>query len=126
MRLYFNLQKKQVVDVSLYLWGNPTYATNFSTKLFGFASKEHNGIFHVVGPDFVDRYTWDIQASKLMELNSSLITEDSTPHKKMKVPLPLKSNLSVKRFRNFCETVLHNLYDSLKLFKSNMEQTHNA
>ncbi len=126
MGLYFNLQKKQIVNVPSFLWGNPTYASDLAAALLELAQKELNGIFHVVGPDFVDRYTWAIQASQLMDKDSSLIKEDKIPPQKLKAPRPLKSNLSTVKFRDACDTVLHALRDSLKLFKDNMDQTQNA
>lgn len=126
MGLYFNLQKKKIATVPSFMWGNPTYVSDLAAALLELVRKALNGIFHVVGPDFIDRYTWAIQAGQLMDKDTSLIKEDKIPPLKLKVPRPLKSNLSTVKFQSACDTVLHTLHDSLQLFKDNMDQIQNA
>lgn len=121
MGLYFRLTDNQQVKVPDYLWGNPTHAADLSSAIVELCENNHSGIFHVVGTSFIDRYEWSMMFCSIMELDSSLIIKsDSQPQ--FMVPRPLKSNLSITKFRSHCKTKLHNVEEGLKMFLEEKNQ----
>ena len=44
-------------------------------KVFELCEKKQYGIFHIVGNDFINRFQWALGASKILELDSSLVQE---------------------------------------------------
>ena len=55
-------------------WFNvPTYVPDFVNATIKLIESKKEGIFHVSGTDFVNRYEWALLTSKLFQLNSNLI-----------------------------------------------------
>ena len=69
-------------------WYNtPTYLKDFVSATNSLISKESTGIFHVVGPDFINRYDWAKIVCDVFDLDQSKIN-----------PIPSSSlNLAAKR-----------------------------
>ncbi|MCP4265476.1 MAG: SDR family oxidoreductase [Candidatus Brocadiaceae bacterium] len=123
MGLYFNLQKGKSITVPSFSWGNPTYSQDLAAALIELSFKGLKGIFHVVGSDFTNRYEWAVKTARLLQWDLSLIKESKIPPEVFEVPRPLQSNLSTKKFDLQCDTVLHNLSDSLSLFVKEMRNS---
>ena len=55
-------------------WYNvPTYVPDFTTALEFLINKKKTGIFHVTGPDFINRYDWSLLVAKIFKLDSFFI-----------------------------------------------------
>jgi len=64
--------KKKFLEVDD--WFNvPTYVPNFVNALIKLIKLKKEGIFHVVGTDFVNRYEWSKVTAKIFHLDSNLI-----------------------------------------------------
>ena len=67
-------------------WISPTFADDLAGALIGIASKSASGIWHVTGPDCLDRPACGRMIAEVFELDESLII----PVPSSSVPLPAK------------------------------------
>jgi len=75
---------KEVVD-----WYNmPTYVPDFVKATKKLIQKDLEGIFHLVGPDFVSRYDWSLKVADVFHLKKDLIK----PINSFELKLPVKRN----------------------------------
>lgn len=69
-------------------WYNvPTYVPDFVNSVYTLISQNKNGIYHLVGSDYIDRYSWSLITAEVFGLEKNMIK-------------PIKStelNLSAKR-----------------------------
>ncbi|KPK42628.1 MAG: hypothetical protein AMJ78_01765 [Omnitrophica WOR_2 bacterium SM23_29] len=117
MNLYNSLRDKKIFDAPSFLWGNPTYVCDLAESIIELYFNDANGIFHVAGSSFINRYQWAIQACTILGLDSSLVKEVNEPSVNM-VPRPLRSRLDTEKFTRSCKTILHDASAGLKLMKS--------
>jgi len=55
-------------------WKNtPTYVPDFVNAASQLLDSNESGIFHVVGPDFINRYDWSLLTAEIFGLNKNLI-----------------------------------------------------
>lgn len=68
-------------------YNNPTYVPDFILALDYLLQKNYDDIYHLVGPDFINRYEWSLKVADVFSLRHDLI-----------IPINSKElNLSVKR-----------------------------
>ncbi|MEK7790793.1 MAG: SDR family oxidoreductase [Deltaproteobacteria bacterium] len=116
MNLYRCLKEGKTFHAPSYLFGSPTYAPDLASAMIELFEKKITGIFHVVGSDYADRYTWAVQAAKHLDLEGSLIKEQIHPAVSIALR-PQGVRLNTEKFRNRCVTRLHNLTEGLLLLK---------
>ena len=117
MNLYRTLKEDKIFHASSLLFGTPTYVEDLVRGIFELCEKKQYGIFHIVGNDFINRFQWALGASKILELDSSLVQElkDSL---KGTVVRPQKSWLSNAKFKKQCnKAALHDHLEGLRLMK---------
>ena len=92
-----NKDLNEIID-----WYNaPTYVPDFINALESLINKKKTGIFHVTGPDFINRYDWSLLVAKIFKLDSSLIH----PIHSSSLNLPAKRcNINVDNQKLFRET----------------------
>jgi dTDP-4-dehydrorhamnose reductase len=115
MSLYRAITANQQFKAPSFLWGNPTHVTDLASAIIELCSREIDGIFHIVGNSFINRYDWALKACNLAGWNKSLVIETKNPPDNM-VPRPLKSNLDTSKFRSLCKTELRDVDSGLKAF----------
>jgi len=79
----------------------PTYVPDFTLALESLIDKKKTGIFHLTGPDFVNRYEWSLLVANTFRLDSTFIhpIESST------LNLPAKRcNINADNSKLFRET----------------------
>jgi dTDP-4-dehydrorhamnose reductase len=76
---------------------NPTYAPNLARAVLELALEGGNGLFHVCGPEPVDRYSLACEAAHLFGLDSSLIKACATSDLGQLAPRPLNASMSVEK-----------------------------
>ena len=117
MNLYRTLKEDKIFHASSLLFGTPTYVEDLVRGIFELCEKKQYGIYHIVGNDFINRFQWALGASKILELDSSLVQElkDSL---KGTVVRPQKSWLSNAKFKKQCnKAALHDHLEGLRLMK---------
>ena len=79
-----NQQFKEVVD-----WYNtPTYVPDFVNATKELIQKDLEGIFHLVGSDFISRYDWSQKVADIFHLKKNLIK----PIDSSELKLPVERN----------------------------------
>ena len=72
---------------------SPTYNEDLAAATLRLAVMDASGIFHVVGPDIMDRYAFSRVVCDVFGLDSSLLSAIKTSDLKQKAPRPLKAGL---------------------------------
>ena len=119
MGLYRTLKEGKLFNAPSYLWGNPTYVGDLAEAIVELYTKRANGIFHVAGNSFINRYDWAMEACKILGLEHSLVNELKQPGP-VTIRRPLKSNLKTGKFTRSYDTILHDVSNGLNLMKTNM------
>ena len=120
MQLYRTLNEDKSFNAPSFLWGNPTYVDDLASSIIELCEKRKNGVFHVVGSSFINRFDWAVKATEILGLNKDLIHKvDRIPENI--VPRPLKSHLSTEKFQKCCTTKLHNVDEGVELFVNKMK-----
>ena len=121
MNLYKTLIENRKFSAPTFLWGNPTYVRDLASAIIELCAKDIDGIFHVVGRSFINRYDWAKKTCNAAGWNVSLITPvDEIPPNM--IPRPLKSNLSTKKFERICETKLRDVDEGINAFIRDMRE----
>jgi len=121
MNLYKIIKGGKQFMAPSYLWGNPTYVDDLALAIVELCSIEMNGVFHMVGDNFVNRYDWARKACEVAGLDESLLIEVRNIPDNM-VPRPLKSNLDTQKFQSICKTKLRGIEEGLKAFVKSMNE----
>lgn len=116
MNLYRCLKEGKTFHAPFSLFGSPTYAPDLASAIVELFEKKITGIFHVVGGDYIDRYTWAVQTAKHLNLEDSLIKKQTHPLASIALR-PQGVRLNTEKFRNRCATRLHNLTEGLLFLK---------
>lgn len=73
MAVYRNGKSGTKMRVPADQWGNPTYADDLVDAVARAAELDESGVFHVAGPDYVDRVEWATRAARAFGLDPSFI-----------------------------------------------------
>jgi dTDP-4-dehydrorhamnose reductase len=119
MGLYRALKDSKPFNAPSFLWGQPTYVDDLAGALVELWARGARGIFHVVGPSFVNRFEWALKACEILGLDRSKVREAKEPPPSM-IPRPLKSGLDTHKFTASCKTALHDVSGGLAAMKSAM------
>ena len=119
MGLYRAVKDNRQFKAPSFLWGNPTYVGDLASAIIELCSVGMNGIFHVVGSSFINRYDWAKEACRIAGWDESLVAEVRNIPDNM-VPRPLKSSLDTRKFRNLCKTELRDVDKGIKSFVEDM------
>jgi dTDP-4-dehydrorhamnose reductase len=97
MPLLPRLAEGQTVKVAGDQWGNPTLVSDFCEAVRDLVLSDATGVFHVVGPDWMNRVEWLQTAATRFGLDPKLVEGVATSDLKQPAPRPLKSGLSTHR-----------------------------
>lgn len=115
--IYPKLKAGESVNAPSFLWGNPTLAEDLAAAIVALCEKESHGIYHVVGPDYIDRFTWAKRYAEVLGFNSGLINEVPNPPAVL-VPRPFKSHLSIDKLTSAVPTKMRGVEEGLLAFKA--------
>lgn len=78
-------------------WCNtPTYVPDLVLATSQLIKNNSEGIFHIVGSDFINRYRWSIEVAKIFGLDQTKIKPINS--KELKLPVK-RSNVNLKNFK---------------------------
>lgn len=104
-----------------YLWGTPTYADDLAKAILGLVDRNENGVYHAVGPDFVNRFDWAVQISRSFGLDHLLVQRsDSKPENF--IPRPMMARLSTAKLQKLSIVAMKGVVDGLGSMKQEMER----
>ena len=113
IRLIQTLKKGDTLKEIVDWYNNPTYVPNFVLALDSLLQKNYNGIYHLTGSDFINRYEWSLKVSKIFNLKSELIIPINS--KNLNLPVTRKK-IKLNNEKIFQKTGHHmiNVDDGLK------------
>ncbi|MCP5104417.1 MAG: SDR family oxidoreductase [bacterium] len=121
MHLIDTLTEKDSIKVPSFLFGNPTYAGDLAGGIMDLLEKKNYGLYHIVGPGYINRYDWAVKCIGMAGLTGKTIEKLETPPANM-VPRPLLSHLDTAKFRTVSNIKLQNIDEGLKLFVDAMKK----
>jgi dTDP-4-dehydrorhamnose reductase len=116
MGIYPKLKAGESVNAPSFLYGNPTLAEDLAAAIIALCEVEAHGIYHVVGPDYIDRFTWAKRYAEVLGFDAGLINEVANPPEIL-VPRPLKSHLSISKLNATVQTKMRGVEEGLQVFK---------
>jgi dTDP-4-dehydrorhamnose reductase len=122
MSLYRTVKANKTFKAPSFLWGNPTYVGDLAQAIVELVDRKLNGVYHVVGSSFINRFEWAKQACHILKLDDALVSELKTPPENI-APRPLKSWLSTEKFRSAAKTILRDHVAGLQLMKNDLDST---
>lgn len=114
--IYPKLKAGESVNAPSFLWGNPTLAEDLATAIVDLCEVNASGLYHVVGSDYVDRFSWAKRYAEVMGFSASQINEVPNPPQGI-VPRPFKSNLSIDKLKATVNTRMRGMEEGLQAFK---------
>ena len=81
-------------------YSSPTLTDNFSDIMGKLIEKNKEGIYHISGPDVINRYDFSLKIAEIFNLNKKLIKPVATKELCQKSPRPLKAGLKVDKIIN--------------------------
>jgi len=98
-------------------WYNtPTFIPDIIKAIKKLISFNSCGIYHVVGPDFINRYEWALNVAKIFELNKDKIM----PIVSDVLNLPAKRanvNLNNQKFQNETKIIMKGIEEGMRVMK---------
>lgn len=88
IRVIENLEKNQQFKEVVDWYNTPTYVPDFVNATKELIQKDLEGIFHLVGSDFISRYDWSQKVADIFHLKKNLIK----PIDSSELKLPVKRN----------------------------------
>ncbi len=120
VRVLENLDKGLVVEEITDWYNNPTFIDNLTDVIKKLIEKNSNGIFHVAGPDFLNRYEFASKIAEIFGKDKNLIKKKTSG----KLNLPAKRtncNLDSKKAEKKSRLELLGIEDGLKEMKKQRE-----
>ena len=96
MAVYRNGTSGKPMRVPADQWGNPTYADDLVAAVRAAIELPESGVFHVAGPDYVDRVAWATRAARAFGLDPSFIEGVPTSSLGQPAPRPLYAGLDAR------------------------------
>jgi dTDP-4-dehydrorhamnose reductase len=102
-------------------WGTPTYADNLADAVRELALSTHRGVYHVVGPECLDRATFARLACEVFGIDPGFLRPCSTRELRQRAPRPLRGGLTTAKVRAVLTTPLVAPRRGLELMKLRLQ-----
>lgn len=85
-------------------YSNPTWAGNLADSLIELMNSDFRGIIHIGGSDYISRYEFAIEASKLLGIDSNLIKKTTLDKLNLAALRPLRAGLNIEKIKRLLKT----------------------
>lgn len=120
MGLLARAQKGEPMNVPSDQWGNPTYADNLAAAVRELALSSHRGVYHVVGPDHLDRISFARLACSVFGLDPGFLRPRTTAELGQRARRPLRGGLDTAKARAVLATPLLAPRQGLELMRERL------
>jgi len=103
-------------------WGTPTYGDNLAAAVKELALSQHRGIYHVVGPECMDRVSFARLACDVFGLDPGFLRPRTTAELAQRALRPLRGGLQTAKVRALLKTELVAPRRGLELMKQRLLQ----
>jgi dTDP-4-dehydrorhamnose reductase len=120
VRILSNLNSGKVTEEIIDWYNSPTLTDNCTDVIFSLLERNKNGVYHVVGSDFINRYEWGLKITEIFNKDKNLIR----PINSSKLNLPAKrpnARLDNKKAEKDSGIKLMNVEDGLIYMKRMMK-----
>ncbi len=111
------LARREGVPVAVDQFGNPTLVNDLCSTVRELVASGASGIFHVVGPDFMNRVEWARAVARVFNLDPDLVVAMTTEELNQPAPRPRRSGLISNRLNSVIRKPLLSLVQGLSLMK---------
>ena len=117
-RLLNTLKAGRILRVPVDQVGSPTYAPNLAQAVVELALSDTKGVYHVVGPERVNRYEFACEAASVFGLDRSLIQPVATSELEQVALRPLNAGMVVEKAAAQLTVPLMSYRDGLRAMAS--------
>ncbi len=121
MSAYFAINNKSRFFVPTYRYGNPTYVYDLTAAIREMSLSKTNGLFQIVGEDYIQRYEWIMKACESLGWDTAWIEAQEHFPKRLVATYPLKVRLKTDKFKKHFQTKLHRLDEALDSLRAEIE-----
>lgn len=121
MQLVEQLRRGQVMRVPRDQLGSPTWAPDIGRALVALCRAHASGIFHVVGPERLNRYDFARAVAAGLGLNEELIDPVATAKLAQAAARPLSAGMSHSRLNAVLQEPMTPVRDSVAAIRRCME-----
>ena len=115
MGTYFNLENGKKVSIPSCLFGTPTYVKDLTISITKLIKNKKNGIYHIVGPEYINRLKWAQNIAQTFNFKKDLVEEI---HDFKNIPKrPLKIRLENKKVIHDTGHIFKNLEEGFNCIK---------
>jgi dTDP-4-dehydrorhamnose reductase len=118
VRLIETLKRGERTEVPLDQVGSPTYASNIPEALLNLISKGEMGIFNVVGPELMDRYTFARLTAEIFDLPKKLVIPTTTAALGKAAARPLHAGLKIDKLSSVTQVRMLNPEEGLRRMRA--------
>lgn len=120
MALLSNGRRGEAMNVPSDQWGTPTYGDNLAAAMQELALGTARGIYHVVGPEWLDRLSFARLACEVFGLDPGFLRPRTTAELRQRAPRPLRGGLQTAKVRAILKTELVSPRRGLELMKERL------
>jgi dTDP-4-dehydrorhamnose reductase len=118
VRLITNLKNGQTMKVPQDQVGSPTLVDDIAEASCRLVEAGATGIFHVAGPDLMNRYQFAVEVAKVFGLSTENIVPVMTSDLGQVAPRPLKAGMRCDRLQQTLNWNLRGVVDGLNYLKN--------
>ena len=104
-------------------FGTPVYVEDLSRVTLGLVNKEKEGIFNVVGPDYINRVQFAGEVASVFDFDEGLIQSVSTKELNQPADRPKKGGLKIDKLKSETGLTTMSLRGGLLAMKNKIEQS---
>jgi dTDP-4-dehydrorhamnose reductase len=122
MALLARARRGEPMNVPSDQWGTPTYADNLAAALKELALSGHRGVYHVVGPECLDRVSFARLVCDVFGIDAVFLRPRATAELGQRAPRPLRGGLQAAKARGVLTTELVSPRRGLELMQRRLRQ----
>ena len=122
MALLSKSRRGEAMNVPSDQWGTPTYVDNLAAAVHELAGSTARGLFHVVGPDYLDRVSFARLACAVFGVDAGFVQPRTTAELRQRAPRPLRGGLDSSTVRARLTTRLLPPQEGLQQMKRRLRQ----
>lgn len=121
-QLLGRLRAGEVVRIPVDQLSSPTYNQDLAAASVELAEREAKGVFHVAGPDVLDRYAFARLACQVFGVDASHLEPVTTASLNQRAPRPLRGGLRIQKALSLLDAILRPAQAGLKAMREALEQ----
>lgn len=106
-------------------YGNPTLADDLAYAILKIITFERDGVFHISGPDLLNRYDYAVKLAKFFGFDKKLVVPTKTMALKQPAPRPLRSGFITLKAETQLGIKMSNVEQGFSIIKNQLNASKN-